>query len=84
MPNVSGLLETALYVADLDASERFYHDLFGFISATQMDTQLNWQRRVSGRFINRDEQDRQDGISAAEYQIAAKKILMFFYPVHPC
>jgi hypothetical protein len=55
-----------------------------FISATQMDTQLNWQRRVSGRFINRDEQDRQDGISAAEYQIAAKKILMFFYPVHPC
>jgi catechol 2,3-dioxygenase-like lactoylglutathione lyase family enzyme len=27
---VTGVLETALYVADLDASERFYHELFGF------------------------------------------------------
>ena len=25
-----GILETALYVANLDISERFYHDLFGF------------------------------------------------------
>ncbi|HEX9996882.1 MAG TPA: VOC family protein [Abditibacterium sp.] len=25
-----GILETALYVADLDISERFYRDLFGF------------------------------------------------------
>lgn len=30
MPQVQQILETALYVADLDRSERFYCDLFGF------------------------------------------------------
>ena len=30
MPEVSGILETAIYVSDLERSERFYRDLFGF------------------------------------------------------
>jgi catechol 2,3-dioxygenase-like lactoylglutathione lyase family enzyme len=30
MPAITGILETALYVADLDAAQRFYQDLFGF------------------------------------------------------
>jgi len=30
IPRVSGILETALYVEDLDRSARFYQDLFGF------------------------------------------------------
>lgn len=30
MPEVTGLLESALYVDDLERSYRFYHDLFGF------------------------------------------------------
>jgi catechol 2,3-dioxygenase-like lactoylglutathione lyase family enzyme len=30
MPKVNGVLETALYVADLDVSEAFYGDLFEF------------------------------------------------------
>jgi len=30
MPTMRGLLETALYVADLDRSEHFYSGLFGF------------------------------------------------------
>ena len=30
MPDLLRIMETALYVADLDRSERFYHDLFGF------------------------------------------------------
>ncbi len=30
MPAVRGLLETALYVEDVDRSRRFYQDLFGF------------------------------------------------------
>ena len=30
MPRVTGILESALYVADLDRSIRFYQDLFGF------------------------------------------------------
>jgi catechol 2,3-dioxygenase-like lactoylglutathione lyase family enzyme len=29
-PEVGGILETALYVEDLDRSERFYRELFGF------------------------------------------------------
>lgn len=29
-PSVTGVVETALYVADLGRSERFYRDLFGF------------------------------------------------------
>ncbi len=29
MPSVNGLLETALYVADLERSVRFYPDLLG-------------------------------------------------------
>ncbi|RYG35487.1 glyoxalase [bacterium] len=29
MPAISGILETALYVDDLDRSERFYRELFG-------------------------------------------------------
>lgn len=29
-PPLTGILETALYVADLDRAERFYADLFGF------------------------------------------------------
>lgn len=31
-PSVSGILETALYVSDLDRSEQFYRELFGFRS----------------------------------------------------
>ncbi|HZP84932.1 MAG TPA: VOC family protein [Chthonomonadaceae bacterium] len=30
MPTVSGVLETALYVEDLERARRFYQDLFGF------------------------------------------------------
>ncbi|HEX8342566.1 MAG TPA: VOC family protein [Tepidisphaeraceae bacterium] len=30
MPRVNGILETALYVSDLAAAERFYCSLFGF------------------------------------------------------
>ncbi len=30
MPDVSGLLESSLYVADIDRSRRFYQSLFGF------------------------------------------------------
>ncbi|MGE5178486.1 MAG: VOC family protein [Bacteroidota bacterium] len=30
MPPLNGVLETALYVEDLDRSTRFYQDLFGF------------------------------------------------------
>lgn len=30
MPDVTHVLETALYVADLDRSQEFYHSLFGF------------------------------------------------------
>jgi catechol 2,3-dioxygenase-like lactoylglutathione lyase family enzyme len=30
MPRVDGVLETALYVADLDRSAAFYRDVFGF------------------------------------------------------
>ena len=30
MPGVTGVLETALYVADVERSARFYEDLFGF------------------------------------------------------
>jgi catechol 2,3-dioxygenase-like lactoylglutathione lyase family enzyme len=30
MPNLNGILETALYVGDLDRSRNFYHDIFGF------------------------------------------------------
>jgi catechol 2,3-dioxygenase-like lactoylglutathione lyase family enzyme len=30
VPRLTGLLETSLYVEDLDASEAFYRDLFGF------------------------------------------------------
>jgi catechol 2,3-dioxygenase-like lactoylglutathione lyase family enzyme len=29
-PSVSGVVETAPYVDDLDRSKRFYQDLFGF------------------------------------------------------
>ncbi len=29
-PEVEGILETALYVEDLDRSERFYREMFGF------------------------------------------------------
>lgn len=34
MPNVTGILESALYVADLARSVRFYQDLFGFEQLT--------------------------------------------------
>jgi catechol 2,3-dioxygenase-like lactoylglutathione lyase family enzyme len=37
MPPVQQIMETALYVADLDRSERFYHDLFGFPSIFSVD-----------------------------------------------
>lgn len=30
MPNIDGILETALYVDDLDRSARFYQKIFGF------------------------------------------------------
>ena len=30
VPRISGVLETSLYVADLDAAQRFYGDVFGF------------------------------------------------------
>ena len=30
MPSVNGVVETALYVADLQRSSRFYQGLFGF------------------------------------------------------
>jgi catechol 2,3-dioxygenase-like lactoylglutathione lyase family enzyme len=30
MSKITGVLETALYVQDLDVSERFYYELFGF------------------------------------------------------
>jgi catechol 2,3-dioxygenase-like lactoylglutathione lyase family enzyme len=30
MPPLTGLLESALYVDDLERASRFYHDLFGF------------------------------------------------------
>lgn len=30
MPTISGLLESALYVDDMQRSARFYHDLLGF------------------------------------------------------
>jgi catechol 2,3-dioxygenase-like lactoylglutathione lyase family enzyme len=30
MPKLDGILETALYVDDLERSARFYHDIFGF------------------------------------------------------
>jgi catechol 2,3-dioxygenase-like lactoylglutathione lyase family enzyme len=30
VPTVNGVIETALYVADLDRAARFYQDLFGF------------------------------------------------------
>lgn len=30
MPHIEGILETALYVDDLERAERFYRDLFGF------------------------------------------------------
>ena len=30
MPTVNGVIETALYVADLDRAARFYRELFGF------------------------------------------------------
>ena len=32
MPQLSGLLETSLYVEDLERSSRFYRTLFGFES----------------------------------------------------
>jgi catechol 2,3-dioxygenase-like lactoylglutathione lyase family enzyme len=30
MPQITGILETSLYVADLDRAMKFYQDLFGF------------------------------------------------------
>jgi catechol 2,3-dioxygenase-like lactoylglutathione lyase family enzyme len=35
VPRVSGILETALYVNDLDRSRRFYETLFGFTTIFQ-------------------------------------------------
>lgn len=37
MPAVQQIMETALYVADLDRSERFYRDLFGFPTIFSQD-----------------------------------------------
>jgi len=30
VPQIAGILETSLYVADLDRAQKFYQDLFGF------------------------------------------------------
>ena len=40
MPQLSGLLETSLYVEDLERSSRFYRTLFGFESLFA-DTRLH-------------------------------------------
>ncbi len=37
IPTGTGVLETCLYVADLDAAARFYQDLFGFEALTRDD-----------------------------------------------
>jgi catechol 2,3-dioxygenase-like lactoylglutathione lyase family enzyme len=37
MPPTNGILESALYVADLDRSAQFYHELFGFPLLGQND-----------------------------------------------
>jgi catechol 2,3-dioxygenase-like lactoylglutathione lyase family enzyme len=37
MPQVQQIMETALYVSDLDRSERFYRELFGFRTIFSQD-----------------------------------------------
>ncbi|HYZ24367.1 MAG TPA: VOC family protein [Rhodopila sp.] len=37
VPRLSGILETSLYVDDIDRSRRFYEDLFGFVTIFQDD-----------------------------------------------
>ena len=37
MPKIQQIMETALYVADIDRSERFYRDLFGFPTIFSVD-----------------------------------------------
>lgn len=50
MPKISGLLETSLYVADLDRAQRFYHDLFGF-EVMLSDERMRAMRVVEGQVL---------------------------------
>lgn len=49
MPAVSGVLETALYVADLERSQRFYEDVLGF--ATLVGDARFRALRVTGKQV---------------------------------
>jgi catechol 2,3-dioxygenase-like lactoylglutathione lyase family enzyme len=40
MPSLNGVLETALYVDDLDRASRFYEDLFGVRRIIEGDTRI--------------------------------------------
>src|SRR5262245_43358816 len=50
MPKLDGILETALYVDDLERSARFYHDIFGFEVIDGAGGRL-WSLAVSQRQI---------------------------------
>ncbi len=41
MPNVNGVLETALYVSDVQRAEEFYQRVFGFQPIHQEDDRLH-------------------------------------------
>jgi catechol 2,3-dioxygenase-like lactoylglutathione lyase family enzyme len=47
MPAIDGLLETSLYVDDMERSARFYHDVLGFEVVVSVDRLIAMQ--VAGR-----------------------------------
>ncbi len=50
MPKVSGVLETALYVEDLERSVNFYHTIFGF-ETIDSDPERLTAMKVAGRQV---------------------------------
>lgn len=51
MPTIQHILETALYVDDVDRSERFYHDLFGFRTVVTDADRLRALRVSDGQIL---------------------------------
>jgi catechol 2,3-dioxygenase-like lactoylglutathione lyase family enzyme len=50
MPSLNGVLETSLYVDDLDRASRFYEDLFGLSRVIEGDARLR-AYSVAGRSV---------------------------------
>src|SRR5690242_10022893 len=50
MPSLTGVIETALYVDDLDRASRFYEDVFGLSRIIEGDTRIR-AYSVGGRSV---------------------------------